>query len=306
MTTPLLVPDSSAAETPVGDLSAPSRRFSRRKLLRGMASAAATAVGSGTLLSLFGERNYLKAYRVTIRLPQLPPALEGYTICQLSDLHRGPVVGEAHVRRAVALANALAAHLIVVTGDFVSDSARYAASCGRAVADLRARDGVFGVLGNHDYWTGDIERVAAAVEHAGVRLLTNRSVTIGSGESRWSLCGLDDCWSGAPSLEASLAESASDDFRILLCHEPDYVDVSGRYGFPLQLSGHSHGGQCILPGGAPLITPYLGHRYPYGLRRAARWDTLVYTNVGVGVIFPPIRINCRPEVTHITLRRAAA
>lgn len=276
--------------------------MSRRAFLRRSSWGVAGVIGGGAALATFGERHHPRVVRVTISPAGLPRDLDGYTICQLSDLHRGPLVSEAYLRRAVAQANALGADLTVVTGDFVSDFSRYGVSCGEALSGLRAPDGVYGVLGNHDYWNDDPEAVSAGIDRRGVTLLMNRSVPLRRGDATWYLCGVDDWWAGKPDMDAALADVPSGAFKIMLCHEPDPAEEAAKRGVPLQLSGHTHGGQVLLPGRRPLVTPQFGHRYPVGLRRVAESDTLVYTNVGLGVIFPPIRFNCPPEITHITLR----
>jgi predicted MPP superfamily phosphohydrolase len=259
-------------------------------------------LGGGSILSAYGERQWPRVVRVTISPAGLPAALDGYTLCQLSDLHRGLLVAEGFLRKAVAIANSLRPDLTVVTGDFVSDRAHFAASCGAVLAGLQAPDGVYGVLGNHDYWNEDPEAVSAALQRSGIQLLTNRSVTLRQGGVAWSLCGVDDWWAGKPDLDAALADVPARAFKVLLCHEPDPADEAALKGFPLQLSGHTHGGQILLPGRQPLVTPDYGHKYPVGLRQVPGSATQVYTNTGLGVIFPPIRINCPPEVTLITLR----
>ena len=276
------------------------RHFLRRAAVGG---AALMAGGSWTVLS-GGKRPRIS--RLTVRLPDLPLPLDGFTICQLSDLHRGPLVPAEHLQHWVRLAMSLEADLIVITGDFVSVSARYAPSCAAALAPLRARYGVFGVLGNHDYWTGDAEGVRAALTRAGVQVLMNGSVRLNVNGVEWWLCGIDDVWSGSPDLDAALREVPEGAFHILLCHEPDFADTAAARNVPLQLSGHSHGGQVRLPlVGAPLL-PYLGQKYPWGLQRVANSGTLVYTNVGLGVSFPPIRFNSPPEITLLTLKRGSA
>lgn len=276
--------------------------MSRRAFLRNSSWGLAGAVGGAAALATFGERHRPRVVQVSISPAGLPRELDGYTICQISDLHRGPLVSESFLRRAVAQVNRLGADLTVVTGDFISDFSRYAESCGAALSGLRAPDGVFGVLGNHDYWNEDPEAVSSAIERQGVRLLNNRSVVLRRGDTSWGLCGVDDWWAGKPDMDAALADVPSHAFKIMLCHEPDPADEAARRGIPLQLSGHSHGGQVLLPGRRPLVTPQFGHKYPVGLRRVPESDTLVYTNTGLGVIFPPIRFNCPPEITHITLR----
>jgi len=277
------------------------QRLSRRALLRS-AWGMSAVLGGGSALSAYGERQWPQVVRITISPAGLPPALDGYRICQLSDLHRGLLVAEGFLRRAAGIANSLQPDLTVVTGDFVSDRARFALSCGAALSGLQARDGVFGVLGNHDYWTDDPEAVTAAIQRSGIQLLTNRSVSLRRNSIAWSLCGVDDWWAGQPDLDAALANVPQNAFKVLLCHEPDPADEAASKGIPLQLSGHTHGGQVLLPGRRPLVTPDFGHKYPVGLRQVHGSRTQVYTNTGLGVIFPPIRINCPPEITLITLR----
>lgn len=279
---------------------------SRRKFLRYALWGGAGLLGGRALLSLLLERHWLTVYRVTVPLPHLPPALHGFTICQLSDLHRGPVVSEEHIRRAADIAMSLNADLIVVTGDFVSGAATNAPSCAAALSGLRARYGVYGVLGNHDYWTRDVEAVVDAVTRSGIQLLTNRAVRLNVQGFNWWLCGVDDVWAGEPDLDAALQYVPDGAFRILLCHEPDFADEAAKRNIPLQISGHSHGGQVRLPLiGAPVL-PFWGRKYPIGLQRVKNSSTLVYTNVGVGCIVPAVRLNCRPEVTLMTLVSATS
>jgi uncharacterized protein len=280
-----------------------TKQLSRRKFLRRAGWGAAGLAGTGTAVSVFGERNWPKVYRTRVALPGLPAGLDGLTICQLSDLHRGPFVGEEFIRRGVALAMRLKAELIVLTGDFVSNTAEDSESLGAAISTLAARHGVYGVLGNHDYWTNNVEAVSTALTRNGVGMLTNRSVRLQTRGVDWWLCGVDDVWSGQPDLDAALRDVPEQAFKILLCHEPDYVEKAAQRGIPLQLSGHSHGGQVLLPGRRPIVTPPHGSKYPIGLQQAEGSSTLVYTNVGLGVIFPPIRINCPPEVSLITLAK---
>jgi predicted MPP superfamily phosphohydrolase len=124
------------------------------------------------------------------------------------------------------------------------------------------------------------------------------------GATPWWLCGIDDIWEGRPDLDRALADVPDEMFKILLCHEPDFADEAAKSGIPLQLSGHSHGGQVRLPGVGPVRLPIYAWKYPYGLQAVGTSGTQVYTTAGVGVTFPPIRVNCRPEVAIIRLTRA--
>jgi predicted MPP superfamily phosphohydrolase len=170
-----------------------------------------------------------------------------------------------------------------------------------ALADLDARYGVFTIIGNHDLWT-DVRVVQQGLDDSRLPILRNRGVTLQAGRAKIHLAGVDDVWNGKPDLATTLDETPADALTILLSHEPDYADTVARDGrVALQLSGHSHGGQVRLPGiGAPIL-PYLGKKYDQGLYRVGQmW---VYTNRGIGVVGPPVRINCPPEITKITLTR---
>jgi uncharacterized protein len=284
---------------------APSHPSRRRFLKRALLAAGALGV-TGAGWTLVSERNWLRLQRVTVPCRGLPPALEGLTIGQLSDLHCGPYISAEQIRRGVEMVQACAPDLIVVTGDYISHGTRHLAACAAELAALRAPYGVYGVLGNHDLWTEDVPAVTKAVTGAGLHLLVNQSAPIEVKGTRWWLGGVADLWSGAPDLAATFAGAPADDFRILLCHEPDFADQAAAAGIALQISGHSHGGQVRLPFlGAPIL-PRHGRKYPIGLQPIDNTGSLVYTNVGLGVITPPIRFGCRPEVTVLTLTAAGA
>jgi predicted MPP superfamily phosphohydrolase len=279
----------------------------RRRFLRGLVGAglALAATGAGGLAYAAAvEPGWLDLERVTVALPGLPRAWEGVRIVQLSDLHWGPYTGQREVRAAVQRANALEPHLVAVTGDFVLASASYAAPCARELAALLAPLGVFATLGNHDYWT-DAAEVAAQLRGAGIRLLQNEAEPLVVGGARLWLAGLDDVWEGHHDLDAALAGVPQDEPALLLVHEPDVADqaAQSRHRLALQLSGHSHGGQVNLPLLGRPVLPRFGRRYPVGLQAVPGASLQVYTNRGVGVVAPPVRLGCRPELTELTLAR---
>jgi predicted MPP superfamily phosphohydrolase len=279
------------------------RNPARRRFLRRALIGAGVVLGGGSAWSLFGERAWLGAHQVSIPIPDLPPALDGFTIAHLSDMHRGPYISERHLREAVRMAMSYAPDMVVLTGDHISLHAKYAKSCADALSQLNAEHGVYGILGNHEYWTDEVARVTDAYRDAGVKMLINEAAPIVTGNTLWWLCGLDDMWRGSADLDATLANVPEEHFRILLCHEPDYADEAAKRGIPLQLSGHSHGGQVRLPGIGPVLLPIYSYKYPYLLQRVPNTRTQVYTTTGVGVTFPPVRINCRPEVAILRLRK---
>jgi hypothetical protein len=283
----------------------PAALWSRRDVLR-FAVAGIGLAGAGLGVEALTERHRLVVERVDVPITGLPAGLEALTVCHIADLHRGPRVTEAHVRRAADVATSLGADVIVVTGDFISSSWRYAPGCAEALSTLRAPSGVFAVRGNHDYWAGDVEAVDRAMARVGIDMLTNRAVGLSHRGEDWWLCGVDDTWSGRPDPVAALRDVPGGAFRVLLCHEPDYADTVAGMGVPLLLSGHSHGGQVIVPGVGPIVLPEYGRRYPLGLQRVAGSSSLIYTTRGIGVSILPLRINCPPEVSLLRLKRAPA
>jgi predicted MPP superfamily phosphohydrolase len=203
--------------------------------------------------------------------------------------------------------------LVVLTGDFVtvgvfesrSHARRHAwitaAPCAEILSRLEARAGRFAILGNHDA-DSNPEMVRDAIQSHGIPVLKNQSVAIERGPARIWLTGLDDVLRGMPDLGAAIEKIPPSEVIVLLVHEPDFADEAALTPVDLQLSGHSHGGQIWIPGiGAPWL-PELAKIYPRGLYQIE--NLTLYTNVGVGTIHVPIRINCVPEVTLVTLRAA--
>lgn len=272
------------------------RRF--LKLMLGSVATAGLAVGGGAGYATRIEPHWPTLERLDVRLPGLPPHLDGFTIIQLSDLHRGPEVSAEDISRAVRLAQRQeGVDRIVLTGDYVSRSAGYAPSCTEALAPLVAGN-VLACLGNHDHWT-DADAVTAALAGVGIVVLRNGAREVADG--LW-IAGVDDVWERHADLERALERVPAGATIVLLAHEPDYADTVAADGrVHLQLSGHSHGGQVRVPFRGPLVLPYLARKYHTGLYTVGHMR--LYVNRGVGLIAPAIRLNCRPEVTLITLRR---
>jgi predicted MPP superfamily phosphohydrolase len=283
----------------------------RRKFLitAGLATASTLALAEDTLIR---EPNHPELVKIDIPLARLPAALDGFTIAQLSDFHYDEVFSIVPIRRAIEIVNRLNPDLVVLTGDFVtvpavtlSDErqwAKPAEPCARLLTELRPRRGSLAVLGNHDVGT-DPGFVMAALQSHGISVLRNRSQIVEQNGERLWFCGLDSL-EGNPRIDHALLGVPSTDTVILLVHEPDFADQARRYPVDLQISGHSHGGQIWLPGiGAPWLPKY-ARKYPRG--RYTVGALYLYTNVGLGTIRLPIRLNCTPEVTLFTLRAGKA
>jgi len=257
-----------------------------------------------------------------VKLAGLSASLDGFTIAQLSDLHLGPYVKVEQIRKAVALTDGLSPDLIVLTGDYVYGSADYSEACAQELAALKTTHGVYAVLGNHDHWT-DAELVTDNLREVGITVLDNDHQAIQVGEARLWLIGIDSRGITASggwisnlsrsdlralwrkeydSLQGILEALPAKERRILLVHNPDFVETMPLEPIDLILSGHTHGGQVRLPIlGTPLLPSAYGHKYAQGLVRSDR--TPVYVNRGIGLIPPPVRFLCRPEVTLIRLLR---
>ncbi len=282
--------------------------ISRREFLKVGVTATLGSILGGLGVATYAqniEPAWLQVEYIPIPVADLPPALEGYRLAHISDIHFDNVwMTPARLERVIAQVNQQQAEAILITGDFVTDwHPSQAQALSAHLRALRAPQGVFACLGNHDH-RNDPLRVTQVLRQAGIRVLRNEVVPIGSGAARLYLAGLDDTLYGADDLAALLRRLPAQAPAILLAHEPDTADRHAATGrFALQLSGHSHGGQVIPPGGRPLALPPLAHKYPLGLYRVQEmWQ---YTNRGLGMVEPRVRFNCRPEITILQLIRAA-
>jgi len=279
------------------------RKFFRRVLQGGAALAGVAGLGAGYG---FWEASQIRIRRETILLPRLPDRFAGKTIAVLADFHHGPFVGLDFIRRAVAIAQDLAADVYALVGDFANkgkDASEQLPPCVAELSKLQAPLGVFAVPGNHDMPQGG--RVYRdAIGKTSLTDLTNRSVRLSIGaESLW-LAGVDDLWWGKPALAAALDGVPSGAAIVLLAHNPDYAEVAPDSRVGLILSGHTHGGQVHLPGvGSAWIPSRYGDKYRGGLVRGPA--SSVFVSRGLGVTGMPIRINCPPEINLLTLAPGA-
>jgi len=268
--------------------------LNRRQFL-GRSFAALAAMGFGVGV----DTSRIRLEHVTVRVPNLPPHLDGLRIGVLSDLHLGPLVPVERGRGAAALLARQRPDLVVVTGDITAVEEPDLAQ--RLIEEaLGPVAGAYGVLGNWDFPLYPLPRNVAPQKT--VRILVNEGLSPVPG--LW-LAGLDDTLLGRPDLDRALTGAPPGAVRILLVHEPDLADeIRPEHQVALQISGHSHGGQVRLPLVGALFTPRMGSKYVAGLYQAPACQ--VYTSRGVGVSHLPIRVFCPPEVTLITLHRGDA
>jgi len=246
------------------------------------------------------EPHWLAIERVDVPIHGLPDTFNGFKIVCLSDFHLHPYTQIDFIEKVVATSNELNPDVVCLLGDYVFAGADSIYELAPVLAALKSTYGVFAVLGNHDLWT-DAAVVRSGLESVGIRVLVNESVPLSVWDDILIITGLDDGWSGEPDLSLALEGSPQGSPVILMLHEPDFADYYARDGrVRLQLSGHTHGGQVRIPGIGGPFRPEYGQKYDDGLNEIeGMW---LYTTRGVGVIGPPARFNCRPEITEITLQ----
>jgi uncharacterized protein len=269
----------------------------------GKMAAAAALLGAGCYL--YGREVEIRRVEInplTLTLPRLAPEFDGYRIVQIGDIHLDDWTKPERLRGIVEKVNAQRPDLVAIMGDFASRSAKQLDTrrLTGALRELRARDGVLTILGNHDYLTG-VELIRRCIREASVTELVNDVHTLRRGGATLHVAGIDDIMEGGSRLDLVLRDLPDSGAAILLAHEPDFADVSAATGrFDLQLSGHSHGGQVRVPLLMRLALPPFSQRYTSGLYRVD--GMLQYTNRGLGFVDMRLRLLCRPEITVLTLR----
>jgi len=260
--------------------------------------------------------------RLEIPIPELPAGFDGYRILHLSDFHKGLYLSAEGLVARLSAAASIEPDLVVFTGDLADRGADHAEHAAGILASLPTEDGTVAVLGNHDYWVGE-DAITQSFSRHGVKVLANSHLTLSRGGDTMYLAGvgdasylskddlaaaLDGIPTGAPGRRASPGRRPSPGRRaspiVLLSHAPDIIRKPLSARASLVLAGHTHGGQVVLPGIGPIYVPSrLGRAYASGLHRIdGRW---LLINRGLGEVFPPLRINCPPEIILLTLRLAA-
>ncbi len=280
------------------------RRILRRKFLKiGLVTTAGITI-SGVSSFAYArniEPDLIEIKAVNLTLPRLSAAFDGYKLAQISDIHMGTGMTQERLERIVEMINEQQPDSIAVTGDFVThgDISRHIPALTEPLSKLTPKDVTVAVLGNHDHWTS-AERIQQVIRDSGMIELSNDVFTLQRGGESLHFGGVDSYWEHLDRVDDVVAKLPADGAAILLAHEPDFADISSPTGrFDLQISGHSHGGQIILPFFGPPVVPRLGRKYPIGQYQVG--NMIQYTNRGVGTILPAVRFNCRPEITVFTL-----
>jgi predicted MPP superfamily phosphohydrolase len=275
-------------------MAAVSRRAAIVRILS--LGAGGAVAGAGTYGFAVG-RHELSVTRAALPVSGLPPPLAGLRIGLLTDIHRSIWVSHDDVSRAVSALMAERPDLIVLGGDYVSWGTQdhsYVGASADALAPLSAPHGVFGVLGNHD----DDRVVPAALGKIGVQMLKDARTRIAIRGEPIDVIGIR-FWTRRLADIAPLARDASP-MSVLLAHDPRRLTEATALKIPLVLSGHTHGGQVVLP----LVGAIAAQKFPVVAGVARQDRTTMFVSRGIGTVYVPIRVNCPPEVAVLTLQRA--
>jgi len=238
--------------------------------------------------------------KIKVNISGLSTPFQGYRIVHISDIHYGQWISADRLRGVIGLINLQEPDLVAITGDFVSYSGRKIEELIPLFKGIRARDGTVAVLGNHDYWVG-AERIRSILSESKIIELNNDVYKVTREGCALYIAGVDSSTLKKNQLDKVLQKLPPNGPAILLVHEPDFADSSAETKrFSLQLSGHSHGGQFVIP---KLGTPFRGNGFKkYPLGRYQVEEMVQYTNRGLGTNAFWIRINCAPEITVIDLQ----
>lgn len=268
-------------------------RFSRRDILRGVGVAGVGVLTGAGAHGFLYERHHIGVTHEELAVAGWPEALSGLRIGFLSDLHRSGTVSHQMVVAAVSAVMAASPDLIILGGDYVTNrDRRFVQPAAEALVGLSAPLGVFAVLGNHD----DERDSTAALTAKGFAMLRDARTQISIRGETIDLAGLR-YWTYRVEDITRVIRGASANL-ILIAHTPKRLLEAAALSVPLMLSGHTHGGQIVLPG----VGAIAAREFPVVQGSARRENTTIFVTRGVGTVYVPIRVNCPPEVAILTIR----
>jgi len=264
----------------------------RRDLLKGLAAAGVGALTGAGAYGFLYERHHIEVTRATLAVSGLSDVLAGLRLGFITDFHRSETVPHRLVERAVQLLVAEQPDLIILGGDYVTWGDReFVQPAADALAGLSAPAGVFAILGNHD----DDHDMPAALTARGFTVLRDARTQIRVRNTPLDLVGIR-YWTRRVEDLSRLMRGASPN-AILLAHTPTRLLEAASLAIPLVISGHTHGGQIVLPG----LGPVAARRFPVIAGTGRRENTTIFVSRGVGTVYVPVRLNCPPEVAILTL-----
>ena len=245
------------------------------------------------------EPYWLRVRDLPFNHPDVPDNFVGKRIVFFSDIHLGPFFSRRRLQQLVETANRLEPDIILLGGDYVHQGRAFIPFCFNELKNLKAKYGVFAVLGNHDHWES-ARSTSEYMKKANITLLRNNSLWIGDSAGRIKIGGVGDFWEDTQNSVATTHDVKNQDFVVLISHNPDYVETLGTQKIDLVLSGHTHGGQLTLFGlYSPFVPSLYGQKYRLGLMKKNSMSVFITT--GVGTLSTPLRFFARPEIVQITL-----
>jgi predicted MPP superfamily phosphohydrolase len=267
--------------------------ITRRTALKAIAATGIGAVTGGAAYGFLNGREALELSQVDVPVNGLPAELSGLRIGLITDVHRSRWVSADDVAAVVALTMAARPDLIVLGGDYVTWGDRqFVGTAAEGLSGLSAPNGVFAILGNHD----DDHDMPAALARQKIQVLRDARTRVTIGSSAIELAGIR-FWTRRQSDIAALIRNVKDPV-ILLAHDPRRLTEAAALNVPLMLSGHTHGGQVVLPAAGAIAA----RKFPIVSGLARRGRTTLFVSRGIGTVYVPIRVNCPPEVVILTLR----
>jgi predicted MPP superfamily phosphohydrolase len=245
----------------------------------------------------------IEVTRHSIRLKNLPQSFNGLRIVHLTDIHHSKYVSFNDVFRMVTLANQQKPDIVALTGDYITWSKKFIQPVAQALKNLKARLGVYAVLGNHDFRV-DAEEITSALEKAQIEVLRNTSRRIDyKGDSLW-IAGVDEYSYGQSNIPKALYGIPSSQPKILLAHNPEIISLAAHHQVDFVISGHTHGGQVKIPYLKPLNSMTQPNQ---GLLEGfvRNGKTQMYISRGLGKVVVPVRILCPPEIPVFCLQKSA-
>lgn len=287
--------------------------LSRRKFLH-LGVLGLTGLATAGCVAGITTRNDIEVTERTIKLPNLPDSFKGLTITFASDIHSGPYMSADDLREVVAAINSLKSDVIMLPGDFVSMHRNEIPAIAETFNELRAPMGVFATTGNHEFYV-DADMTSAVLESCGVKVLRNDNVALERNGEKLYVLGADDIDADtvtnfvegktAPHIEAIFRGVPDKAATILLNHKPYRFDDYALTNVGLMLSGHTHGGQIVFArfAGESISLSRIASKYVAGLYEIEDngKHTQMYVSRGIGTVALPMRFNCPPEITQITL-----
>ncbi len=291
---------------------------SRRAFIRTSTALVSGYAFTGATLGVLNSHDY-DIVNKEIKINNLPPDLKGTTISLICDIHSGPFMKEEMMREYADVINNLKSDFIFIPGDFTNSDKKEVHPLATAFKDLKASKGIFGTLGNHDYFS-DPEYIANVISNeTPVKLLRNNSEILNINGSNICLIGCEDTRASGSAYDnvlmgyfnttieetkKKLIERNLDYEKIpklSLFHKPYFLEDMKDKNLDLILSGHTHGGQVVLASFGDVNISFAGavSKYISGMYEAGK--TKMYISRGIGCVGLPIRFNCSPEITKITL-----